>query len=444
MRRFMRAICTLAFTIVLPGLVSQVHAVEKKVKVFILAGQSNMEGHGQVRSLDWLGQHPKYGYLLKKLKNRDGSWAIRDDVTIAWRTKDKKSGPLTAGWGYGENEIGPELMFGTIMGEKYDRPVLLIKTAWGGKSVWCDFRSPGAGEMTWDEKRILERDRLKPGQFYSKMVAEIKECLANIDEVVPGYSGQGYEIAGMAWLQGWNDFCEWHLQLDGKRVGMGLIDRYTHNLTAMSRDLRRDLDAPEMPIVIGELGIGGHEMTRRAQNPDDHEAVAMVKFRKAQKAVADDPSLKNVTFVPTADFWDARLQELRRISDAYWNEKRKKGIKDTEETKVRNAFAKVTDPLHVTGRIKVTQGKKVYEIRPPVDWDKGKAIAWLIAKCRETRGKGGALPVYLGDDLTDEDGFKIIEKNNGISIFVGEPGFLSVARYFLKSPGEVTELLKML
>jgi len=121
-----------------------------------------------------------------------------------------------------------------------------------------------------------------------------------------------------------------------------------------------------------------------------------------------------------------------------------RSVDDAEETRVKDAFAKVTDPLHVTGRIRVTEGKKVYEIRPPVDWDKGKAIAWLIARCRETRGKSGALPVYLGDDLTDEDGFKVIEKNNGISVFVGEQSFPSVARYFLKSPQEVIELLKML
>ncbi|MHC4425944.1 MAG: NPCBM/NEW2 domain-containing protein [Planctomycetota bacterium] len=336
MRRFMRAICTLAFAIVVPGLASQVQAVEEKVKVFILAGQSNMEGHGQVRSLDHLGEHPKYGHLLKMLKKANGSWAVREDVTIAWTTKDKKSGPLTVGWGYGDNEIGPELMFGAIMGEKYDQPVLLIKTAWGGKDVYCDFRSPSAGKPSGDEMKILNRERSENrnreiGFYYRKMVSEIKECLANIKDVVPGYKGQGYEIAGTAWFQGWNDFCEWHLQLDGKRVGMGLIERYPHNLAAMFRDLRKDLDAPDMPIVIGELGVGGHEMTKRAQNPDDREAAAMVKFRKAQKAVADDPSLKNIGFVPTADFWDTRLQELRRQADAYWNEKQEKKIKDTDD-----------------------------------------------------------------------------------------------------------------
>jgi trehalose 6-phosphate phosphatase len=119
-------------------------------------------------------------------------------------------------------------------------------------------------------------------------------------------------------------------------------------------------------------------------------------------------------------------------------------VDEIEERKVEDAFSRITDPLRVTGNIKITHGKKVYEIRPPVDWDKGKAIAWLIAKCKETRGKGGALSIYLGDDLTDEDGFKVIERNNGISIFVGEESFQSVARYFLKSPEEVVEFLKML
>lgn len=119
-------------------------------------------------------------------------------------------------------------------------------------------------------------------------------------------------------------------------------------------------------------------------------------------------------------------------------------VDETEEGKVKDAFGRITDPLHFTGRIRITRGKKVYEIRPPVDWDKGKAIAWLIAKCEASRRKGRVLPIYLGDDLTDEDGFKLIEKNDGISIFVGVDRFQSVARYFLSSPEEVTQFLRML
>lgn len=103
------------------------------------------------------------------------------------------------------------------------------------------------------------------------------------------------------------------------------------HLAAMLRDLRQDLGAPNLPIVIGELGVGGHEMTKRAENPRDREATAMVKFRQAQKAVADDPSLKNVTFVSTLDFWDTRLQELRVMADKYQRVKREQKIPDTRD-----------------------------------------------------------------------------------------------------------------
>jgi trehalose-phosphatase len=119
-------------------------------------------------------------------------------------------------------------------------------------------------------------------------------------------------------------------------------------------------------------------------------------------------------------------------------------VDDIEEGKLKDTFRKVTDTFNVMGKIRITQGKKVYEIRPPGDWDKGKAIAWLMAEWREVSGKSGALPVYLGDDLTDEDGFRMIERNHGISIFVGDEGLQSAARYFLKSPEEVAQFLKML
>jgi trehalose 6-phosphate phosphatase len=115
-----------------------------------------------------------------------------------------------------------------------------------------------------------------------------------------------------------------------------------------------------------------------------------------------------------------------------------------EEKKVKGVFKRITDPLYITGKIRITQGKKVYEIRPPVDWDKGKAIAWLIEKFRDSTRKSNILSIYLGDDLTDEDGFKMINKKNGISIFIGEESNLSAAQYFLKSPEEVAKFLNML
>jgi trehalose-phosphatase len=121
-----------------------------------------------------------------------------------------------------------------------------------------------------------------------------------------------------------------------------------------------------------------------------------------------------------------------------------RAVDENEEEVVANTFRKVVEPLHTTGKIRVTQGKKVYEIRPPVDWDKGKAIMWLLEKCRQLKRKSDVLPVYLGDDLTDEDGFRAIEKNGGISILVCDELRQSLARYFVTSPEEAVAFLKKL
>ncbi len=90
------------------------------------------------------------------------------------------------------------------------------------------------------------------------------------------------------------------------------------------------------------------------------------------------------------------------------------------------------------GMFRMTSGKKVYEVRPKVNWDKGKAIRLLMKKYGRGGWNSGLLPFYVGDDITDEDGFQMIEKyGNGVTIHVGEQYKSSSARYFLKSPDEV-------
>ncbi|MEZ5977473.1 MAG: sialate O-acetylesterase [Planctomycetota bacterium] len=303
----------------------------EKVSVYVLAGQSNMEGHGQLRSLPHLGD--AYADHLALLRDDDGGWRERDDVTIAWKghgPDGRGHGPLGVGWGANESEIGPELLFGALVGERTDAPVLLIKTAWGGKDVFCDFRSPSAGEPKGDAAKLLarERERGEPrevGRSYRQMIDEVRDTLAHIDSIVPGYEGQGYELAGFVWFQGWNDYCRWH-------EGMGVIDDYADGLAAMIRDLRKDLDAPNLPVAIGELGVGGRTFEERlAKNSDDGEARAMVAFRRAQRDVAESRRLEGVTFVPTADFWDARLDELRDRAERYGDEKQRKGEHDDKD-----------------------------------------------------------------------------------------------------------------
>lgn len=106
---------------------------------------------------------------------------------------------------------------------------------------------------------------------------------------------------------------------------------------------------------------------------------------------------------------------------------------------IRRIFREATGPFIEDDKIRVTEGKKVLEVRPPTSWDKGKAVRWITQVLKAEQ----ALPIYAGDDLTDEDVFKIL-KGRGISVYVGEPKNLSAAKYYLKSVEEVREFLRRL
>ena len=112
---------------------------------------------------------------------------------------------------------------------------------------------------------------------------------------------------------------------------------------------------------------------------------------------------------------------------------------------VGNLVARTVNGPASHGLFKMTSGKKVYEVRPAVNWDKGKAIRLLMKRYGKGGRNSGLLPFYLGDDLTDEDGFRMIEKyGNGVTIHVGEPYSNSSARYYLRSPDEVSYFLAKL
>ena len=119
-------------------------------------------------------------------------------------------------------------------------------------------------------------------------------------------------------------------------------------------------------------------------------------------------------------------------------------VEEGKSEEVTNTFERVIATARSLGKVRITSGKKVYEVRPAVEWDKGEAIALLIERYGKTKTKKELLPIYLGDDQTDEDGFKVIEKHGGISVFVGEETGNSAARYYLKSPAEVEQFLERL
>lgn len=118
--------------------------------------------------------------------------------------------------------------------------------------------------------------------------------------------------------------------------------------------------------------------------------------------------------------------------------------RDREAERVREIVDRVTGPLHEGGRVRLTTGKKVVEVRPPVAWDKGKAIEWLLTRRVAGRSTAGTWPIFLGDDVTDEDGFAVVNKRRGLSVFVGHAMAESRAPYYLSSPAEVGDFISRL
>ena len=113
-----------------------------------------------------------------------------------------------------------------------------------------------------------------------------------------------------------------------------------------------------------------------------------------------------------------------------------------KEPVIRDIVEEICSPFQIRHKIRIDRGKKVLELKPALDWNKGKAVLWLLHKRALSQGAGGVFAVYVGDDVTDEDAFKALQ-NKGATVFVGEPG-PSHAQYYLKNPGEVVEFLNRL
>jgi Carbohydrate esterase, sialic acid-specific acetylesterase len=301
-------------------------AQSKKLKVFILAGQSNMEGHASVKTFDYIGKDPLTAPILKEMRNPDGTPRVCDNVWMSYLTgpydgsaNGEGLGKLTAGFGErGSNptkdggKIGPEFTFGIYMEKALNEPILIIKTAWGGRSLNTEFRPPSAGQYKlpksiqdeWDKhpqgahgipkledrKAWQDKKDAASGVFYRMMVEHVKKVLADPKRVCPAYDPkEGYELAGFVWLQGFNDLVDGTTYPGPNKPGK--YDEYSDLLAKFIRDVRKDLSAPKMPFVIGVLGVGGEK---------DNEV-----FRKAMAAPADMPEFKgNVVAVETAPFWD--------------------------------------------------------------------------------------------------------------------------------------------
>ncbi len=117
-------------------------------------------------------------------------------------------------------------------------------------------------------------------------------------------------------------------------------------------------------------------------------------------------------------------------------------VDEDDVSQVASIFKNTLAGAENLGKIKTTEGKKVYEVRPAVSWHKGKAVKLIMKNLGKGGWYSGTLPVYLGDDLTDEDAFKVMENYGGIAVYVGQPVPESAASYFLKDTYEVENLLR--
>jgi trehalose 6-phosphate phosphatase len=117
-------------------------------------------------------------------------------------------------------------------------------------------------------------------------------------------------------------------------------------------------------------------------------------------------------------------------------------VEEKNVNQVQQMVERVMQKPASQGLIKITPGKKVYEVRPAINWNKGKAIQLIMKKYGKGGRQSGLLPIYLGDDLTDEDGFRMINKyGSGVTAYVGEPRNDFSAQYYLKTTEEVTQFM---
>lgn len=314
-------------------------AAQRPLQIFILAGQSNMQGHAKISTMEHIGMDPATRPMLEEMTGPDGKPKVCERVWISSigcgkGEQEEQTGRLTAGFGASTEKIGPELTFGLYMQKLTDAPILLIKTSWGGKSLNTDFRPPSAGAYVFNESQLarfqqqgkdIEKEKAAKaaatGVYYRLMIEHVKKVLGDLKRVVPACdAAQGYELAGFAWFQGWNDMVDSGTY--AQRDKPGGYDAYSKVMAHFIRDVRKDLGAPRLPFVIGVLGVGG---PTALYGPDQQRYKAVHQnFRDAMAAPAKLPEFRgNVATVLAEKYWDRELSELRAKESSVRDEAKK-------------------------------------------------------------------------------------------------------------------------
>jgi alpha-galactosidase len=341
---------------------SPADAAEAKgpIKVFILAGQSNMEGRGFPEPLTWQVSQEKYrkrwthfikdgdyaAFAKKVAETTDPNdkrktptylWSTRSDV---WINYLDKHGDLTVGYGAPREGFGPEYNFGHVTGNHYDEQVLLIKASWGGRALARGFLPPSsmlddaeyakqaaeqnAVNKAWNEaepakieaynKKVTEDNKtatkkkglrkfkprpiVTPEEYKDQFGKDYRNMVAEVHGCLADLKNRfpGYKDQEYEIL-GFAWFQGWNDQYQDRWL------TYEKNMANFIRDVRKEFKAPEMKFVIGQMGHDGMKPDKE-DSPRDY-------IKKAQAAVPEMPEFKgNALCVKTDKFWDMEAHAI--------------------------------------------------------------------------------------------------------------------------------------
>ncbi|MEM1070077.1 MAG: sialate O-acetylesterase [Planctomycetota bacterium] len=288
----------------------------KPLRVYILAGQSNMQGSAHKSTFAAMKDDTDTLDWLDLILDQDGEPRVSDNAWIKYRTSNRDGervlqGKVQVGYGFDGDRIGPEYAFGMFVDQATDEPILLIKTAWGGKSLAVDFRPPSAGPYQPSEQERLNGrvpSSEDVGHYYREMIQFVRQTLEDEDSIsalVPTYDAeQGYQLAGFVWFQGWNDL-----------VNRKHTQEYTDNMIHFITDVRNEFDVPTLPFIVGVLGVYGTDPDSRRFD----KSLPVSRFREMQFAAVEtyDQSAPaanrgNVVAVDSGPYYELAL------SDIYW------------------------------------------------------------------------------------------------------------------------------
>jgi hypothetical protein len=237
-----KSIAIKLFALVIAAFVpSGLNAAEKPVKIYILAGQSNMN---TFRHSDEL---LKENYPDVEMPSKN-VWFVQDDY--------RGGLPKPGGWGV-------ETPFGLDLAKEIKEPILLFKSNQGGTTLTKDWLPPSA----------VKRSGGEVGYLYNRMIRRFHNMIKDIETICPPVKERGYEIAGFVWFQGESDACYSDPEL---------WKDYEQKLRELIADVRRDVGVPDLPF----LNIQINNIPLWDGKPDAPKGGGTI--RAAQKKVAEE------------------------------------------------------------------------------------------------------------------------------------------------------------